>query len=147
MIHYILYQRITEGSDYTIGQFRIPGTRIRGYFLEPGGPSTKESGKDRRIPPGTYSLVWHNGMSFKHVVKLYNEDVPVERAILIHSGNTGKDTEGCLIAGTGASQTYVTNSRSMLLKINAFVKAKNVKNVKVVIMEIASAAKGSKANA
>ena len=39
MLHYIYYQRITEGPDYTIGQFRISGTRIRGYFLEPGGPS------------------------------------------------------------------------------------------------------------
>ena len=53
----------------------------------------------------------------------------------------------CLIAGTGASQTYVTNSRAMLLRINKFVKEKNVKNVKVVIMEIASAAKGGTANA
>jgi hypothetical protein len=147
MIHYIYYQRLTEGKDYTIGQFRISGTRIRGYFLEPGGPSTKESGKDQRIPPGMYSLMWHNGKSFKQVVKLYNDDVPVERAILIHSGNSGKDTEGCLIAGTGASQTYVTSSRAMLLKINAFVKEKNVKNVKVVIAEIASAAKGATAYA
>ena len=123
MTHYIHHQRLTEGKDYTIGQFRITGTKIRGYFLEPGGPSTKEVGKDRRIPPGTYDMVWHNGSHFKHVLKLYNADVPLERAILIHGGNSGKDTEGC-----------------MLLAINKFVRKVGHRNVKLVITEIASAA-------
>lgn len=139
-MHYIHHQRLTEGKDYTIGQFRITGTKIRGYFLEPGGPSTKEAGKDRRIPPGTYDMVWHNGSHFKHVLKLYNADVPLERAILIHGGNSGKDTEGCLLPGSGASETYVTNSRSMLLAINKFVRKAGHRNVKLVITEIASAA-------
>ena len=97
---YIYYQRVAEGKDFTIGEFRISGTHIRGYFLEPGGPSTKERGLDRRIPPGRYNLLWHKGKHWSNVVKLYNDDVPIERAILIHSGNSGKDTEGCLIAGS-----------------------------------------------
>ncbi|HMU14819.1 MAG: hypothetical protein JST41_09185 [Bacteroidetes bacterium] len=138
MTHYIHHQRLTEGKDYTIGNFRITGSRIRGYFLEPGGPSTKESGKDRRIPPGTYDLVWHSGDRFRGVLKLYNADVPVERAILIHGGNRGKDTEGCLLPGTVAGGDYVTHSRDMLQAINKFVRKVGIKNVKVVITEISS---------
>lgn len=144
-MEYIYYQRLREGADYTIGQFRIAGTRIRGYFLEPAGPSTKEAGKDRRIPPGAYNLVWHKGQHWSKVVKLYNEDVPIDRAILIHSGNSGRDTEGCLIAGSGAGDTYVTGSRAMLGKINTFLRSKKLRNVQLVITEIASAGKGGMA--
>lgn len=143
VMDYIYYQRLSEGKDYTIGQFRISGTRIRGYFLEPAGPSTKESGKDRRIPPGAYNLVWHKGQHWSKVVKLYNDDVPLSRAILIHSGNSGKDTEGCLIAGSGAGGTYVTGSRAMLEKINKFLKSKQLRQVQLVIAEIASAGKSA----
>ena len=39
-----------------------------------------------------------------------------------------------------ASETYVTNSRSMLLAINKFVRKVGHRNVKLVITEIASAA-------
>lgn len=142
---YIYYQRLTEGKDFTIGEFRISGTRIRGYFLEPGGPSTKEVGKDRRIPPGAYNLVWHKGKHWSNAVKLYNDDVPISRAILIHSGNSGKDTEGCLIAGSRASGTYVTESKAMLQRINKFLKSKPLRQVQLVIFEIPSAAKGGTA--
>ena len=142
---YIYYQRLTEGKDYTIGEFRISGTRIRGYFLEPGGPSTKEPGLDRRIPPGAYNLVWHKGKHWSNVVKLYNDEVPISRAILIHSGNSGKDTEGCLIAGSRASGTYVTESKAMLERINKFLKSKTLRQVQLIIAEIPSAAKGGTA--
>ena len=142
---YIYYQRLTEGKDFTIGEFRISGTRIRGYFLEPGGPSTKQTGLDRRIPPGAYNLVWHKGKHWSNVVKLYNDDVPISRAILIHSGNSGKDTEGCLIAGSRASGTYVTESKAMLQRINKFLKSKPLRQVQLIIAEIPSAAKGGTA--
>lgn len=142
---YIYYQRLTEDKDFTIGEFRISGTRIRGYFLEPGGPSTKQTGLDRRIPPGAYNLVWHKGKHWSNVVKLYNDEVPISRAILIHSGNSGKDTEGCLIAGSRASGTYVTESKAMLQRINKFLKSKTLRQVQLIIAEIPSAAKGGTA--
>ena len=130
---YIYYQRLTEGKDFTIGEFRISGTRIRGYFLEPGGPSTKQTGLDRRIPPGAYNLVWHKGKHWSNVVKLYNDEVPISRAILIHSGNSGKDTEGGLIAGSRASGTDVTESKAMLQRINKSLKSKTRRQVQLII--------------
>jgi len=140
---HIYYQRLSEGNDFTLGQFQITGAKLRGYFLEPAGPSTKEKGTDRRIPPGTYNLTWHSGHKYNNVVKLYNADVPIERAILIHGGNYAKDTEGCLLPGTGASKTYVTNSRAMLQMLNGFIRAKGVRNVRLVIVEIPSAGSSS----
>jgi len=35
---HINYQRLSEGNDFTLGQFQITGAKLRGYFLEPAGP-------------------------------------------------------------------------------------------------------------
>lgn len=49
------------------------------------------------IPPGVYQCVPHSGQKYKHVWRL--EDVPGRSAILIHAGNTIKDTQGCILPG------------------------------------------------
>lgn len=33
------------------------------------------------------------------MINVYNDDVPSSRAILIHWGNTDKDTKGCILLG------------------------------------------------
>lgn len=144
-MNYIYYQRLSEGNDFTLGQFLVTGSKLRGYFLEPAGPSTKETKKDRRIPPGTYNLTWHYGNKYRNVVKLYNGDVPVDRAILIHGGNYAKDTEGCLLPGTGATKTSVSNSQDMLRVLNRYIRAKGVRNVQLVIVEMPGASSSSMA--
>lgn len=48
-------------------------------------------------PPGSYKVKWHNGTHFKNVFIL--DDVPERSGILIHNGNTVKDTEGCILVG------------------------------------------------
>lgn len=51
------------------------------------------------IPKGVYSCVPHNGGRFKNVWEIKN--VPGRDAVLIHNGNTIKDTEGCILVGKG----------------------------------------------
>lgn len=51
------------------------------------------------IPAGKYKCVPHNGSKFKGVWRL--ENVPGREAILIHSGNSTADTEGCILVGSG----------------------------------------------
>ncbi|EAH5732323.1 hypothetical protein DXS95_07955 [Campylobacter coli] len=70
-----------------------------------------ESGKDLRIPEGNYNLKRHSPSRFentlrsitkKHddaMINVYNDEVPASRAILIHWGNTNKDTQGCILLG------------------------------------------------
>ncbi|EAH6552698.1 hypothetical protein EI236_06295 [Campylobacter coli] len=70
-----------------------------------------ERNKDLRIPEGIYDLKRHSPSRFentlrsitkKHddaMINVYNDEVPASRAILIHWGNTNKDTQGCILLG------------------------------------------------
>jgi hypothetical protein len=49
------------------------------------------------IPEGKYACKPHDGMKFANVWRLMN--VPNRSAILIHCGNTQKDTHGCILVG------------------------------------------------
>ncbi len=111
----IIYQRTTETNESTTGTFSIPGTKISGYILEPAGPSTTESGLDRRIPAGTYNLKKNVGS--KYGLRLYNNVVPQSRAILMHIGNYPKDTEGCLLPGSSIGHDFVGGSGPVIQQI------------------------------
>ncbi len=131
----IRLERKWETDNSTIGEFTIDETDIDGYILEEKGPSTTVSGIEQRVPVGTYNLIWHNGTKFKDVLKLYNDDVPVGRAILIHAGNSALDTEGCLLPGTSKSTDWVSGSKAKLKEINDYVKEVGIEDAKIVITE------------
>lgn len=49
------------------------------------------------IPEGIYKVRRYSGTKYKNVFEITN--VPNRSAILIHWGNTMKDTEGCILLG------------------------------------------------
>lgn len=57
----------------------------------------RATSKDDRIPAGAYQCVPYSGTKYKNVYHI--KDVPGRSAILIHWGNTEKDTEGCILLG------------------------------------------------
>ncbi|WP_433810677.1 DUF5675 family protein [Flavobacterium johnsoniae] len=122
-----------ETKKSTIGEFTIDDSDIKGYILEEKGPDTTVSGIEQRVPVGTYNLKWHNGTKKKGVLKLYNNDVSEDRAILIHSGNTAADTEGCLLPGSTKSTDFVGDSKAKVKEINDYVKEKGVEGAKIII--------------
>ncbi|EHN0266231.1 hypothetical protein KHD24_000489 [Campylobacter coli] len=70
-----------------------------------------ERNKDLRIPEGIYDLKRHSPSRFENtlrsitkkdddtMINVFNEKVPFDRHILIHWGNTDKDTKGCILLG------------------------------------------------
>ncbi|EGV1470924.1 hypothetical protein JF110_001649 [Campylobacter jejuni] len=58
-----------------------------------------ERNKDFRVPEGIYKVGLRKSPRFGKTPHLYNDEVPADRYILMHKGNTDKDTEGCIIVG------------------------------------------------
>lgn len=127
--------RFKQTARSTISKFSCNWNKITGYMLEPAGPETKEANKNRRIPVGLYNLIPHTGAKYKKVVRLYNENVSKDRAILIHQGNSPKDTIGCLLAGSTYSDDYVGTSMAKLTELMNAVYALGADKVKVRIVD------------
>jgi hypothetical protein len=153
------YKAANHADSSTVGTFSIDDNTLTGYILEPGGDSTAQSGQDRRIPPGTYDLTWHTSVKFpkdKYQVrgqgrylengfpKLYSDDVSKDRGILIHIGNDGDDTQGCLLPGSGVTKqtvegkecvTAVTGSTATFYALMDYIEGQGIENVKIEISE------------
>jgi len=130
----IIYQRTKETTQSTTGMFFITGTDIKGYMIEPAGPSTSIAHLDRRIPAGTYKLIKNTGA--KKGLRLFNDSVPPSRAILIHVGNYPKDTLGCLLPGTTIGQNFVGGSAVKLNEILSFFESTGFSGATIKIQDI-----------
>lgn len=102
------------GKTCVIGKFKVLDDEEKILFecfsLEEDKEGL-ESGKDLRIPEGNYNLKRHTPSRFENtlrsitkkdddaMINVYNDEVPASRAILIHWGNTDKDTQGCILLG------------------------------------------------
>jgi hypothetical protein len=103
----ITLKRVALRDTYTIGKLYIDGS----YFCDTIEDKVRDLNKDgvfdngevkikgkTAIPYGTYEVVWSYSPRFgKFTPRLLN--VNSFDGVLIHSGNTAEDTEGCIIVG------------------------------------------------
>ena len=109
IIRYRSSDRSTFGKLYIDGIYQC-------YTLEDAYRAQKVDG-ETRIPSGTYVLDLRVSPRFtpKYGHKMiWVKDVPNFEYILIHCGNTVKDTEGCILVGEAIieSNGVLLNSRS-----------------------------------
>lgn len=62
------------------------------------------------IPVGIYKVILNYSPKYKRVMPLIT-NVPAYSGIRIHSGNSAKDTEGCLLVGKNTIVGRLTDSR------------------------------------
>lgn len=102
-------RRSLNANDATIGV--LSGLSKQLYVLEDAWRANQKSVSC--IPAGVYKVVphgWDTGatVKYKQVWRLLN--VAGRTGILIHAGNTHKDTEGCLLVGMGLLISQLSSS-------------------------------------
>jgi len=60
-------------------------------------------------------------------------NVPGYEGVLIHAGNSAKDSSGCILVGKNTVVGKVTNSQNTFLELYAILKQANNKNEKITI--------------
>ncbi|EMC3823865.1 hypothetical protein VDN00_000293 [Campylobacter jejuni] len=146
----ITINRRYTGKTCVIGKFKVLDDDDKILFecfsLEEDKEGL-ESGKDLRIPEGNYNLKRHSPSRFENtlrsitkkdddtMINVYNDDVPSSRAILIHWGNTDKDTEGCILLGLTKDNNNesVGQSRLACKEFYDLMYGKNLEDIKLEI--------------
>lgn len=139
----ITLNRIAKKSKYTIGKLYIDGE----YFcdtIEDADRGLTQTMTDAQIkskkvygqtaiPTGTYRVIISYSNKFKRQMPLLL-NVPGFLGIRIHSGNTEKDTEGCLIVGKNKVVGKVIESKDTYNKLFSILCEANKKEaIKITI--------------
>lgn len=135
-------KRIANRKDYCIGKLYINGK----YFCDTledvdRGLDDSMSEDDIKqikikgetaIPTGIYTVLLTYSPKYKKVMPLIN-NVKGYSGIRIHSGNSSKDTEGCLLVGKNTVVGRLTDSRNTY---NALFKRLQQKGSNKITIEI-----------
>jgi hypothetical protein len=92
----------------TIGELSVNGA-FECFTLEDPVRPVKIKG-ETAIPAGTYEVAVTFSNKFQKLLPLLMK-VPNFEGIRIHTGNTPKDTLGCLLVGQGKGENFISNSR------------------------------------
>ena len=106
-------KRIFKGNEYTIGKLYIDGAYFCDTLEDTVRPNGQKINGKTAIPAGTYKVRKTMSPRFKTILpEILN--VPNFTGVRIHSGNTAKDTEGCLLLGLNKSKGAVLNSKNAM---------------------------------
>ena len=118
-------KRIAKKADYTIGRLEDEmGKRICDT-LEPTWRDYKggelKVPRKSAVPEGTYPVVVTKSWKFGKYLPLL-VGVPGFEGIRIHSGNTNKDTDGCILVGQNLEKGKVLMSRITLERLMKLIE-------------------------
>lgn len=129
----ILVKRFKYGDNYTIGRLFI-GSVYNCFTLEDKVRFSEEKVMhETAIPAGTYKVIIDYSNHFKKELPLVL-DVKGFEGIRIHSGNTDKDTSGCILVGQiWKGGDLIQNSRLAFDPIFAEMKEALAKGEKITL--------------
>lgn len=126
----LLVKRIAFRPTYTIGRMYVNGVKFSDTLEDPNRDLNKNGVFDNGekkvagntcIPFGRYKVIVNMSPKFKRELpRLLN--VPEFEGILIHRGNTAKDTAGCILVGENKEVGKVLNSTPYELKLTKLLK-------------------------
>lgn len=137
----LILRRVALMDTYTIGRLSVNGV----YFCDTLEDKVRDFNKDgdllddgeqkvygeTAIPYGTYTIEISYSPRFKRMLpRLLN--VRHFEGILIHAGNTAKDTHGCILVGRNTEKGKVTNSKATFDRL--FTLMKDEKDITIQII-------------
>lgn len=128
-------------AGYTIGRMEINGRYFCDTLEDTDRGLSKEMSEDEiavlkvkgatAIPTGTYRIdMQTRSPRFGRVLPRL-VSVKGYAGVLIHSGNTAADTEGCILVGENRERGKVLNSRATLEHLLVFLRAAQAEGEKI----------------
>lgn len=133
-------KRKYKKKDYTIGKLYINDV----YFCDTLEDTVRDINEDNckakvygrtAIPAGVYELIYNYSPKYKKNMPRIM-DVPCFTGILIHPGNTHKDTDGCILVGENKAPGKVINSRTTFDKLIQVIQSNKDKQIIIIIENI-----------
>ena len=119
LIREIFTEKSTIGSIFVDGQFVCYSLEDKDRHLEEN-PAGKIKGKTA-IPTGRYPVTRTMSPRFKKILpRLAN--VSGFEGILMHTGNSDADTEGCILTGLTRQKDFIGESRKAFAIIDGMIK-------------------------
>jgi hypothetical protein len=129
-------KRIALKETYTIGKLYIGGC----YFCDTIEDQVRDFGvngegkikSETAIPYGSYSVILNYSNRFQQIMPLL-VNVPFFEGIRIHSGNSDKDTSGCILVGFNREIGKVVESKKTYELLMNLLR--NQANINIEIVE------------
>lgn len=135
--------RIYRGTDRTLGKLflseihndRDCRAKISTHLCDTLEPCYRDLQVEKKIkgktaiPEGQYKIVLSPSSKF-HKIMPFLQNVPQFNGVMIHPGNTPKDTQGCILTGT-LDGNNLKLSRIAFDKILRIIKTHNVNTIEI----------------
>ena len=126
-----LYRKFL-GNKYTIGKLFVNDEYICDTLEDVVRSENAKVYGETAIPCGVYEIVLTMSPRFKKVLPLLL-NVPHFEGVRIHTGNTEKDTEGCILVGYNKVKGKVINSKIAFDKVMKYLELATINNEKITI--------------
>lgn len=134
-------ERLWPKENYTIGRLYVNNeffsNTLEDKVIDKNKNGVFDNGEKKdygesAIPYGKYKVVYNYSPKFgRNLPRLL--DVPHFEGILIHNGNTAKDSAGCILVGKNTSKGMLSESRYTSDRLNELVDAAQKRGEEITI--------------
>lgn len=134
-------ERLWPRENYTVGRLYVNNeffsNTLEDKIIDKDKSGVFDNGEKKvygesAIPYGKYKVVYNYSPKFgRNLPRLL--DVPHFEGILIHPGNTAKDSFGCILVGKNTSKGMLSESRYISDKLNEIIDAAQKRGEEITI--------------